>query len=135
MPRSWSRQAGRSLQELAVDVVTDIHKLTTGLAHAGAAPKITAQIEQTSMLFAGIAKTLASGPVGQQPSSPGAEAPPAAPGGPPQAQAPAPPPNPGASPPGPGTPMAQSPAQGGLHNAIAQMHKDAQNAATKTAGQ
>lgn len=147
-PRPTGADAdGRSLQELAVDVVQDIHKLATGLAHAGAAPKVTAQIEQTSALYAGIAKALASGPVGAQPSSPGAGpesepgappqsgAAPQPPGGPPAPMgAPAPPPNPGAAVPGPGTPLPQSPAQGGLHNAIAQMHSDAQAAATKTAG-
>lgn len=121
----------RSLQELAVDVVQDIHKLSTGLAHAGAPPKVTQQIEQTSELFAGIAKALAAGPVGAQPGEAGP--PPAAP------QAP-PPPMPGAQQaPGPGGPQAgfapgSGPAHGDLHNTIADMHRTSVNAAARTAG-
>ncbi len=113
-------------------MITDIHKLATGLAHAGAPPKVTAEIEQTSAVFGGIAKALASGPVGSQPAAgPGAQpAPQAAAQGPPAGP---PPPNPGASLPGPGTPMQQAPAHGSLHNTIAQMHHDSVNAAARTA--
>ena len=129
-----STSDARSLQELAVDVVTDIHKLATGLAHAGAPPKITQQIEQTSELYSQIAKALAAGPVGQQATAagppPGA-APVGAPPGPPVGGPPPGPPSPGASPPGPGTPQAQAPAHGDLHNAIASMHRDSVNAAVK----
>jgi hypothetical protein len=123
---------GRSLQELAVDVITDIHKLATGLAHAGAPPKVTSEIESSSALFGGIAKALAAGPVGAQvpnggpggpaPAPQAATAPPAGP----------PPPSPGAAIPGPGTPQSQSPAQGDLHNTIAQMHKDSVNAVARS---
>jgi len=115
----------RSLHELAVDVVTDIHKLATGLAHAGVQPRITQQIEGTSELFSQIAKGLASGPVGQQ----GGASPPQA-GPPPAPQAP--PPNPGAPVPGgPGAPQVQAPARGGLHNAIADMHRTSVNAVAR----
>ena len=120
----------RSLQELAVDIVQDIHKLATGLAHAGAPPKVTQQIEQTSELYGGIAKALAAGPVGQQ-----------SPGGGPQAAPQGPPPQmPGAQQaPGPGGPQAgypagQGPAHGDLQNTIADMHRTSVNAAVRSGG-
>lgn len=122
----------RSLQELAVDIVTDVHKLATGLAHAGADPKITAQIEQTGQLYSSLAKALAAGPVGQQGAQPGA-APPPQPGAPQAASqappAPAPqapgPPAPGPGGPQAGMPPGQGSAHGALHNAIVQAHADA----------
>lgn len=114
----------RSLQELAVDVITDIHKLATGLAHAGVDPKVTQRIEQTSELYAQVAKALASGPVGQQQPAQSAagSAPPPAPAGPPQGP---PPPN------AINGQNSQSPAQGGLHNAIVGMHQAAIQAASR----
>lgn len=130
----------RSLQELAVDVVQDIHKLATGLAHAGATPEITNRVESTGALYAQIAKALASGPVGQQsvsgqPASPGGAP---APGGP--ASAPPGPPQPQAAPgPPPGPPQnringnsPQGAGYGDLHNTIAQMHHDSVNAVTRS---
>lgn len=120
----------RSLHELAVDIITDIHKLATGLAHAGADPKVTQQIESTSALYSGLAKALAGGPVGQQPAAQSAAAgpPQGAPpqGAPPQA-APAGPPQgaPAAQPQMQGHPIGQGPAHGALHNAIVQAHQEA----------
>lgn len=116
----------RSLQELAVDVITDIHKLATGLAHAGVDPKVTQRIEQTSELYAQVAKALASGPVGQQqPAQQAAAGPP--PGAPPEAGPPQGPPPPNAI----NGQNSQSPAQGGLHNAIVGMHQAAIQAASR----
>lgn len=121
----------RSLQELAVDVITDIHKLATGLAHAGVDPKVTQRIEGTSELYAQIAKALASGPMGGQQPAQAQATPPAgpaqgAPAGPPQA-APQGPPPPNAI----NGQNAQSNAQGGLHNTIVQMHQAAVQAASR----
>lgn len=123
----------RSLNELAVDIVTDIHKLATGLAHAGAPPKITQQLELPAQLYAQVAKGLAAGPIGAQPASPGApqqaagSAAAAAPAGPPQA--------PAGPPPGPGTPQDIAPARGGIHNALMQAHHETLAAMTKAGGQ
>ena len=128
----------RSLHELAVDIVQDIHLLSTGLAHAGAPRNVTMQIDQVSELFAGITKSLAAGPVGAQPGGgpeqgqpaaagpPMQAGPPQAPAGPPQ-QAPAPQNSINGSSP-------QGAAHGDLHNAIVQMHHDSVNAAARTAG-
>lgn len=125
---------GRSLQELAVDVIQDIHKLATGLAHAGVDPKVTQRIESTTELYSEIAKALASGPVGaQQPAQSGpAPAQPGPPPGQPAAGAPGQPP--GATPIPPNHingQNAQAPAQGGLHNTIVQMHQAAVSAAAR----
>lgn len=128
----------RSLHELAIDIVQDIHLLSGGLARAGAPPSTTNQIDSTSELYAGIAKALAAGgghvgaqPVGGQQAMPGgapapasqASAPPAAP----QPQAPRPNPIGGNSP--------QGPAYGDLHNTIAQIHHDSVAAVSRSARQ
>jgi hypothetical protein len=122
----------RSLHELAVDIVQDIHMLATGLAHAGAPPQVTSQIDQTSELYAGVAKALAAGPVGAQPGDAGPPQGQPAAGGPPPpgASMGAPPPQPqpqnsinGSSPTGA--------AHGDMHNAIVEMHKASVNAASR----
>lgn len=126
----------RSLHELALDVVQDIHLLSNGLAHAGAPQNITGQIDSTTELFMGIAKALAGGPVGQQPASAGGQP---GPGGPPGgAPAPAPQPSAPAAAPQMSQPhiQGQSPqgsAYGDLHNTIAQMHRDSVNAVSRSA--
>ena len=121
----------RSLHELAIDIVQDIHLLSTGLAHAGAPPQITDQIDSTSDLYAGIAKALAGGPVGGQSASAGGQ-PGMAQGG---APAPAPQPSAPAAAPQPQNRIngssPQGSAYGDLHNTIAQMHHDSVNAAVR----
>lgn len=110
----------RSLHELAIDIATDIHKLATALAHAGAPPKITAALEGPAQLYTQAAKGLAAGPIGGQPSSPGpAPGGPPAPGGAPMPPGPSP-----AAPPSPGTPQNVAPARGPIHNSLAQAHAD-----------
>lgn len=129
----------RSLHELAIDIVQDIHLLSTGLAHAGAPPNVTEQIDGTSNLYAGIAKALAGGPLGGQPvgEQPGGQG--AAPGGAsapaPQASAsPAAPQPQAAARPNPiGGNSPQGAAYGDLHNTIAQMHRDSVNAVSRSA--
>ena len=126
----------RSLHELAVDLVQDTHLLATGLAHVGAPPQITQQIEGPAQLFAGIAKALASGPVGAQPANAGGQpGQPAMGGAPaPAPQASAPPAAPQSAPPNSiGGNSPQGPAYGDLHNTIAQMHHDSVAAASRLA--
>lgn len=77
-------QDARSLLELAVDIHTDINKLATGLAHAGANPQAIAGLQKMGVMVGGIAKVLGAGPAGGTPQ-PGTEAGPPAPGGPPAA--------------------------------------------------
>jgi hypothetical protein len=93
-------QDPRGLHDIAVDVQTDLQKLATGLAHAGANPQAVAQITHMAEIASQIVKVL-GGSALQQPSSPqGApqgqppETPPqqAQPSQPPQAAAPAAPP-------------------------------------------
>lgn len=131
MANSPGAADNRSLHELALDIVQDIHLISTGLAHAGAPPNVTQQIDSTSGLYIGIAKALAGGPVGNQPvggqpGQPQGGAPAPAP------QASAPPAAPQPSPPNPiGGNSPQGAGYGDLHNTIAQMHKDSVNAATR----
>lgn len=127
----------RSLHELAVDIVQDIHLLSTGLAHAGAPRNVTMQIDQTSELYAGIAKSLAAGPVGAQPGGGGPPQGQPAAGGPPQAGPPQAGPPQGAPPQQPQNHIngssPQGAAYGDLHNTIASMHRDSVNAVARTA--
>lgn len=82
----------RNLIQLAVDVHTDLNKLTVGLQQAGANPQALQSLQQMSEIVGELVKVLGSGPVGGGPGQPGAGpqgAPPeqggpgAAPGGPP----------------------------------------------------
>ena len=74
----------RNLLELAVDIHTDIGKLATGLAHAGAAPEAVKGLQNMAVGIAGIAKILGTGPVGSHGQS---GEPPPGPGEPEPAQA------------------------------------------------
>jgi len=117
----------RSLLEIAVDVHTDLGRLATGLAHAGAPPQAVAGLQRMDGLIAGIVKALGNaGHVGAQPGQPGAaEAVAPAPGGPPAGPGPeGPPPEagpPAAAPTGP--PQGARPGErpNGLHEAAAQL--------------
>jgi hypothetical protein len=82
-------QDPRNLHDLAVDIQTDLQKLATGLAHAGAAPPAVSELTRMAEVISGVTKELAAGPQldsgqPQQPQNPGAP-PQAAPAGPPQA--------------------------------------------------
>lgn len=57
-------QDPRDLLSLAVDVHTDLGKLATGLAHAGAAPEALAGLAKMTQEVAQIVKALGQGPVG-----------------------------------------------------------------------
>ena len=120
----------RNLVQIAVDVHTDLNKLTVGLQHAGAQPQALQSLQQMSEIIGELVKVLGSGPVGggeqpgaaagAGPAGPGAGAPPeAAP-----AAAPGPPqgPTPGARPNG----FHEATAQ--LQSALASKHAAAQRA-------
>lgn len=81
----------RTLLELAIDVHTDLGKLATGLAHAGANPQIVAQFTRMADIIAEVAKVLGTGDVGSQGQAQPGGAPPEAQGqgagAPPEAQA------------------------------------------------
>ncbi len=80
----------RSLHDVAVDITTDVQKLATGLAHAGANPQAVQQLTQFGEHVAQIAKVLAQSPGVEQAAQSGPTAPGASPAaaGPPQAQSP-----------------------------------------------
>lgn len=100
-----------NLHDLAVDAQTDIQKLATGLAHAGAAPAAVAQLTKMSDILSQVVKALAEGPpLGQ--GAPGAEQPPPGPAAPQQPPAP-----PAAPPEAPHAPTLHAAAQG-LHQAM-----------------
>jgi len=93
------------LHGLAVDAQTDVQKLATGLAHAGAAPEAVATLTKMATVLSQVIKVLGQGP--------GLEA-----GGPPQGQAP--PGEPQAPPPGPPQAQPQGQAPPGAAPAVQQ---------------
>jgi hypothetical protein len=105
----------RDLHGIAVDVQTDLQKLATGLAHAGAAPNAVQQLTKMAEIVSQVVKALGQGPVPaagagpQQPAQPG-PAQPAGPQQPPQPQAPQ------GGPPQPGD------VHGNLHSASQHLH-------------
>ena len=116
----------RTLLELAVDVHTDLGKLATALAHAGAQPQAVQVLQHMDGIIAELVKVLGAGPtgaLGQGGEAPGAPAPEAAPAPEPQAAA-GPPqgPTPGARPNG----FHEASAQ--LQAALASKHAAAQRA-------
>lgn len=62
-------QDPRDLLSLAVDVHTDLGKLATGLAHAGAAPEALAGLAKMTQEVAQIVKALGQGPTGPGPGA------------------------------------------------------------------
>ena len=115
----------RNLVQIAVDVHTDLNKLTVGLQHAGAQPQALQSLQQMSEIVGELVKVLGSGPVGGggqpgseqlPPQGPPQEAAPAGPSGPPQG------PTPGARPNG----FHEATAQ--LQSALASKHAAAQRA-------
>jgi hypothetical protein len=107
-------QDPRNLHDLAVDIQTDLQKLATGLAHAGAAPPAVSELTRMAEVISGVTKELAAGPQldagsPQQPQHPGAP-PQGAPAAPPQ-PAPAGPPQAAPAP-------AQSPEQQAAHHSM-----------------
>lgn len=96
---------GGGLHDIAVDITTDLQKLATGLAHAGADPQAVQQLTKMAEVISGIVKVLAQGPGIEQAAQHGATQP----GAP--AQAPGPPGAPQGPPGGPG----QAPGPGGVH--------------------
>lgn len=121
----------RSLLELATDIHTDLGKLATGLAHAGADPQAVQALTRMATVIGEVVKVLGAGPVGAQGPA-GAEAG----GAPPEAQAA---PAPQAGPPQGPTPGARP---NGFHEAAANLqaqlaanHAAAQRALSRTQGQ
>lgn len=97
-------QDPRNPHDLAVDIQTDLQKLATELAHAGAAPQAVSQLTKMAEVMGQVVKVLGSGP---PPGAPGEQppGPPQAQQGPPQPQAPPPGPPQPQGPPGAGPPV------------------------------
>lgn len=106
--------AGKSLHDLAVDAVSDLHQLAVGLAHAGAHPEAVQGLNQMAEKIGQVVKVLAQSPEVEQAAKTGVEAgPPAGPGGPPAPS--------GAAPGAPGGPPSSGPfgpATQALHSAM-----------------
>lgn len=100
----------RNLLELATDVHTDLGKLATGLAHAGAQPQAVQALQRMAVIIGEVVKVLGAGPVGAE--GPQAAPAPEASQTPPQAaQAP------------PGVPQGPAPGErpNGFHEATANL--------------
>lgn len=110
-------QDPRDLLSLAVDVHTDLGKLATGLAHAGAAPQALAGLAKMTQEVAQIVKALGQGPVGPPGAGPPQPGPQDA--GPPQQAQPAPQ---EAGPPQPAASGAQAAPQHAMHAAAHALH-------------
>lgn len=137
----------RTLLELATDIHTDLGKLATGLAHAGADPQAVQALQKMDVIVGEVVKVLGAGPMGG--SGQHGEAP----GAPPAANAAPPPGAEGQAPQGGPPQLAEAaggPPQGptpgarpnGFHEASANLqaqlaanHAAAQRALSRTSGQ
>lgn len=113
-------QDPRDLLSLAVDCHTDLGKLATGLAHAGAAPQALAGLAKMVQELSEIVKALGQGPVGPGAGAPEPQAGPPA-GAPAQAQ-PAQPGPQDAGPPQPAASGPQAAPQHAMHAAAHALH-------------